>query len=103
MSTAVRHAPLVSPEDFLAGEETSEGKHEYLNGVVYAMAGGTQRHSALAVNLVSLLHAQLRGKSCRPYNSDLLVRVRLGDDLRFYYPDATIHCGPVHDDARVID
>ena len=103
MSSAVHHTPLVSPEDYLAGEALSEIKHEYLNGVVYAMAGGTQRHSALSVNIVSLLHAQLRGKRCRPYNSDLLVRVRQGDDQRFYYPDATIHCGPVQEDARVID
>src|SRR4051794_35912865 len=103
MSIAAPQTPLVSAEEYLASEGASESKHEYLNGMVYAMAGGTQRHSALAVNIVSLIHAQLRGKRCRPYNSDLLVRVRIGDDLRYYYPDATIYCGPVRDDIRVID
>ena len=103
MSIAVQHAPLASADEYLAGEELAEQKHEYLNGAVYAMAGGTQRHSALAVNVVSLLHAQMRGKRCRPYNSDLLVRVRVADDLRFYYPDATIHCGTLQESVRVID
>jgi len=103
MSTAVQHAPLVSPDDYLAEEDLSESKHEYLNGMVYAMAGGTKRHSALAVNVLGTLHGRLRGHRCRPYNSDLLLRVRAGDDLRFYYPDAMIHCGSEIDEARVID
>ena len=103
MSIAVQHAPLVLPEEYLAGEELAEQKHEYLNGVVYATAGGTMRHSALAVRIVALLYPQLRGKNCQPYNSDLLVRIAIGDDLRFYYPDATIYRGPVDETARVID
>lgn len=103
MSTAAPYTAFMSPEDYLAGEAVADRKHEFLNGSVYAMAGGTQRHCAIAVNIVSRLHAQMRGKQCRPYNSDLLLRVRNGSDLRFYYPDATIHCGPVKDDARVID
>lgn len=92
MSIAQRHAPLISPEEFLAGEELSDVKHEYLNGVVHAMAGGKGRHSLLGVNLVVALHAGLRGKKCRAYNSDMLVRVQRGDDLRLYYPDAMIIC-----------
>lgn len=103
MSFAVQNPPLASEEEYLAGEIASEGKHEYLNGMVYAMGGGTMRHSALTVRIVSLLYAQLRGKRCQPYNSDLLVGVRRGNDLRFYYPDATIHCGPVQVDTRVIE
>jgi Uma2 family endonuclease len=103
MSTAVQHAPLVSPDEYLAGEAASEGKHEFLNGMVYAMAGGTKRHSALCVRLIAVLYARLRGHRCQPYNSDLLLRVRSGDDLRFYYPDAMIHCGSENDEARVID
>ncbi len=103
MSTVVQHAPLVSPDDYLAGEIASECKHEYLNGMVYAMAGGTKRHSALCVRLTAVLYGQLRGHHCQPYNSDLLLRVRAADDLRFYYPDAMIHCGSEIDEARIID
>jgi Uma2 family endonuclease len=101
MSTAVQHAPLVSPEDYLAAEIERDRKHEFLNGVVYAMAGGTQRHSELAANIMGLLHAQLRGRSCRAYGSDMLVRVERGQDLRFYYPDVSIICRPAGPKARV--
>ncbi len=103
MSTAVQHAPLISAGDYLAGEITSLSKHEYLNGVVYAMAGGTMRHSAIAVRLMAILYPRLRGGRCQPYNSDLLLRVQMKEDLRFYYPDATIHCGEMNADARIID
>jgi Uma2 family endonuclease len=101
MSTAVRHAPLVSPEEYLAGEADSESKHEYLNGVVYAMAGARQRHNEIAMNIAATLHARLRGRPCRPYGSDMLVRVERGNDLRFYYPDVSIICRPAGPDARV--
>lgn len=101
MSTAVQHAPLVSPEEYLAGEAASEIKHEYLNGVVYAMAGARQRHNDLASNILGFLHARLRGQPCRPYGSDMLVRVERGLDLRFYYPDVSIICRPAGPDARV--
>jgi len=103
MSAALCHAPLVSAEDYLADEIIAEQKHEYLNGVVYAMAGGTLGHSALAISVTSLLFQQLRGKRCRVFNSDVLVRVERGADLRFYYPDASIYCGSIPRHERVID
>ena len=53
-------------EEYLAGEETAEMKHEYLDGVVYAMAGATNAHNRLAVNVIASLHAQLRGQRRQP-------------------------------------
>lgn len=91
MSIAQRHA-LLSPEDFLLGEDGAPQKHEYLNGVVYAMAGGTIRHARISGNIFGALSVGLRGKRCQPFNSDLLTRVRQGDDLRFYYPDVSVVC-----------
>ena len=85
---------IVSPEDYLDGELVSEVKHEYLSGVVYAMAGARNVHNDIATNIVGLLHAQLRGKACRTYNSDTKVRLRLPAGLRFYYPDAQVTCHP---------
>lgn len=85
---------LLSVEEYLDGEERAEQRHEYLAGVVYAMAGGTFEHSAIATNLLGLLHAQLRGHRCRPLNSDMKLRIRLADQTRFYYPDAQIVCRP---------
>jgi len=93
MSIAQRHA-FLSPEDFLRGENGAPRKHEYLNGVVYAMAGGTNRHGRIGNNLAIALGVRLRGKRGQPFNSDTLVRVQRGADLRFYYPDLSVVCEP---------
>ena len=101
MSTSVQHAPLASPDEYLAGEATCERKHEFLNGVVYAMAGATERHNELAGNIFAALHARLRGKQCRPFIADMLLRVEQGDDRRFYYPDVSIVCRPAGPTERI--
>jgi Uma2 family endonuclease len=93
MSTANK-LNLVSVEDYLAGELVSPVKHEYLGGVVYAMAGARNAHNLIATNTLGTLHARLRGKPCRPYNSDTKIRVRLPTEVRFYYPDASVICRP---------
>jgi Uma2 family endonuclease len=92
--TALKQPSLVSIEDYLAGEEASEFKHEYLGGVVHAMAGGTNDHAAISANAVGALFTRLRGKRCRPFSSDAKVRIELADHTRFYYPDAQVVCEP---------
>jgi len=82
----------VSVEEYLKGELASDARHEYVNGEVFAMVGGTKAHNAIAGNLFALLHTCLRGGSCRPYMSDVKVRVRTGQDDRFYYPDLLVSC-----------
>lgn len=77
--------------DYLALEEASNVKHEFLDGEIYAMAGGTPTHAALAAVVSSLLHQQLRGGPCRVFSSDLRVRV-LATGLATY-PDVTVVCG----------
>lgn len=89
---AVKQPDFVSVEDYLAGEETGGIKHEYLGGAVHAMAGATIRHNNIALNCLASLHASLRGKSCRPYNSDTKIRIEFPDHTRFYYPDAMVVC-----------
>lgn len=85
---------LVTSEDYLEGELHSEVKHEYVAGVVHAMACGRNVHNDVAGNVFLSFGIQLRGKPCRPYNSDTKVRVRLRTGSRFYYPDAEITCQP---------
>lgn len=85
---------LISPEDYLEGELHSEVKHEYLAGVVHAMAGARNVHNDISGNIFAALHAHLRGQPCRPHNSDTKVRLRLPAGLRFYYPDAQVTCQP---------
>jgi Uma2 family endonuclease len=78
-------------QDYLALEAASNVKHEYLDGEIYGMAGGTPAHAALAVAVSSALHQQLRGGPCRVYSSDLRVRA-LASGLTTY-PDVTVICG----------
>jgi len=85
---------LVSIPEYLAGELVSPIKHEYLGGVVYAMAGARNAHNLIASNCLGALHGRLRGKGCRPYNSDTKIRLRLPHQVRFYYPDVSVICRP---------
>ena len=92
--TALRQPKSVAITDYLAGEASSDVKHEYLGGTVHAMAGATNRHNVIAGNGFALMHGQLRGKSCQPFNGDTKVRIELPDHIRFYYPDAMVVCHP---------
>jgi Uma2 family endonuclease len=64
-------------------------KHEYIDGCVYAMAGGTLDHSQIGINVVRTLEDALGDGPCRVYNSDAAVRL---SPTRYTYPDATVTC-----------
>ena len=84
--------------EYLALEEASNVKHEFLNGEIYGMAGGTLEHAALAASVVSALLVSLRGSPCRVYTADLRVRV-LKTGLATY-PDAAVVCGETQKDPQ---
>ena len=86
---------MVSVEDYLHGEERSEIKHEYLDGLVHAMSGGTFDHARISGNIFGKLMAKLAGKPCEPWNSDTMLKVELSNQTRFYYPDCQVICQPV--------
>ena len=92
--TAALKLDLVSTEDYLAGELLSPIKHEYLGGMIHAMAGAKNLHNDISGNTFASLHSRLRGGRCRPYNSDTKIRIRLLTQLRFYYPDVSVTCRP---------
>lgn len=91
---ALQRPDFVTIADYLAGEEMSEVKQEYLRGTVHATARATNQHNAIAGNCFALLHNGLRGKPCQPFNSDTKVRIEVLDHTRFYYPDAMVVCQP---------
>jgi Uma2 family endonuclease len=77
--------------EYLALEASSNVKHEFLGGQIYAMAGGTPEHAALAAAVIGLLFPQVRGGNRRAYDADLRVRTPSGLAT---YPDVTVICGP---------
>lgn len=85
---------LLSEEDYLAGEEGSDVRHEYLAGEVYAMSGASARHNTICLNLAAALHRHLAGGPCRVFMSDLKVRLKVLEDVYYYYPDVMVACRP---------
>ena len=83
---------------YLAFERTSNVRHEFFDGEILAMAGGTPQHATLGLAVGSELRIQLTGRPCRPYGSDLRVRV-LATGLGTY-PDVSVICGSLETDPN---
>ena len=77
-------------EEYLKLDESStDVRYEYLDGQVYAMAGGTADHSTLKINVVIALRTRLGKGPCRVYDTDMQVQLA---NTRYVYPDATVTC-----------
>jgi Uma2 family endonuclease len=79
-----------TPEEYFAWEEKQLERHELIDGFVYAMSGGTQNHSAIKLNIGSLIQGHLRGSQCRVFNSDLKVNILKTSN--YTYPDLSVTC-----------
>lgn len=82
-------------EDYLAYERDSKMKHEFVDGEIYAMAGGSARHSALAFRVGGALYGALP-PGCTAFQSDMKLRVLATG--RATYPDVSMVCGPIEFD-----
>ena len=90
--SAQRKLEICSEQEYWDYEEKSEVKHEFINGQLYAMAGGTLAHADICGNVFAAAKARLRGKRCKAVNSELKIKVEATGDS--FYPDATIYCPP---------
>jgi Uma2 family endonuclease len=98
MAEAGVRTPLTA-EEYLAFERASEQKHEFANGEVFAMSGGTREHSLIAANVIGELRSALTDRPCEVHTSDL--RVKLATGTRYVYPDVSVVCGePRFEDAQ---
>jgi Uma2 family endonuclease len=99
----------ITEEEYLEGEKRAEVKHEYYDGQVYplvrqgfgpiqAMAGASDDHELVALNMAAALLMHLRGKGCRVYKSDMKLRLKLNAKALFYYPDVMVTCDPADAD-----
>lgn len=85
-------------QEYLRLEREALDKHEFHNGEILAMSGGTIAHSLITANVNATLHASLKGNPCRVYDSNLRVCAsRIGT---YVYPDVTIICGAVEVDPH---
>jgi Uma2 family endonuclease len=80
--------PYLSEEEYLAGESISDLKHEYIDGVAYAMAGASANHGRIIANLVAKLHSHLANTPCEPFASDMKVKAV----NNYFYPDVIVDC-----------
>ncbi len=91
MSSAAR-PNYFQVEEYLDTEEKAITKSEYVDGWVRAMTGASLRHNIVSANAFVSLSTSLRGKDCRPFNSDTKVRIERDSMKRFYYPDLQVVC-----------
>jgi Uma2 family endonuclease len=88
MQSAQGHQRL-TPQDYFEWEAQQELRYEYFDGEVFAMAGGLLPYADIALNIASLLRAQLQGR-CKVRNSD--AKVGITEDGPFVYPDVSVSC-----------
>lgn len=87
--------------DYLAVDDASTIRHEYVGGQVYAMTGGTMRHNRIAGNLFRLLAERLDATRCQVFINDVKLHVQASDSV--YYPDVFVYCGSaLANDAKVV-
>jgi Uma2 family endonuclease len=82
---------MYSPQEYLALERKSSYKSEYWDGEIFAMAGASERHNLISLNVGAELRTQLRGRNCRVYPSDM--RVRIPATGLYTYPAIIVVCG----------
>lgn len=91
MSTALRKPNRVTFDEYLAFEETSAARHELINGVIFAMSGGSDRHNIITGNLFLQIAAPLIGK-CQTFQGQMKLKVEHQTDGDGYYPDIMVSC-----------
>jgi Uma2 family endonuclease len=82
---------FISPEDYLTMERSSDQKHEYFKGEVFAMSGASIAHNLIVKNINTNVLPFLKGKNCNMFGSDL--RIHIPENSLYTYPDLSIICG----------
>jgi Uma2 family endonuclease len=91
MVAAREHLPRLTPEEYFAWEEQQEVKHEYFDGEVFAMTGGTVNHGRIGGKIFSLIDDHLiESDRCIALNSD--VKIKIQSSEKYVYPDASATC-----------
>jgi Uma2 family endonuclease len=92
--------PDLTYSEYLAYEQASLKKHEFINGQAYSMAGASEDHNVISSNLVALIRPHLRGKPCRVFSSDMKLTIAAANNAT-YYPDVMVVCDRTDSDPYV--
>ena len=84
------NSPRFTPEEYFNWEEQQLEKHEYINGEVYAMSGGTVNHGRISLKFTAMLDTHLDNSGCVTGNSD--IKVNIVETSHYTYPDASVTC-----------
>ena len=90
MTAAKDTPPQLTPEEYFAWETQQLEKHEYIDGQVYAMSGGSVNHGRIAIRFTTLFETHLENTTCITGNSD--IKVNIAETTNYTYPDASVTC-----------
>jgi len=91
MALPQQFLPAITADQYLELERASEMRHEFLDGLMYAMAGKSRDQSRICFNLSGITHAQLKENACEGFSPNMKVRAGIGG--LYAYPDLMIVCG----------
>jgi Uma2 family endonuclease len=99
MAEAAREFPRCTAKEYLEFENDGSLKHEFVNGVVYAMSGASRRHNLIAGGMYTALNVHLPVGRCQAYALDTKVHVQTSNEERYFYPDVFVTCSEADTDA----
>jgi Uma2 family endonuclease len=94
---------LLTEEEYLKLEDSSIERREFLDGVLRAMAGITEEHNEIVLNIATKLLAIARSKGCRLRAENVKLRLPFGSKRQYYYPDIVVACGPKSEDSHMLE
>ena len=92
-----QRAAVLTEAEYLRIERAANDRSEFYRGEMFAMAGGSPKHSRIRVNLSGSIWSRLKGHPCVAYDSDLRIRCRTG---LYTYPDASVICDELEFDEE---
>lgn len=99
MPALARSTPL-TPDEYLALEAECDVRHEYINGEMVAMAGGTDWHNAIVFNAAVQLQPLTRPRDCRVLRESVKLRVERAN--AYFYPDVFVSCDKRDEQDRLV-
>jgi Uma2 family endonuclease len=94
---AQKAMPLINEDEYLEMEQQAKFRHEYVDGYIYAMTGGSRAHNKISGNLYAALHQQIKDSPCDVYMND--VKLKIAHKHSYYYPDLMLGCSRDEADA----